>query len=265
MEVSQQTGIVGAAPARSSDSQLTLRARSGKVLQPMVQTSSCAMTQAASFLFSPLATPSLFRTCLLALSVVTLAACSSVPTQTAEQDPILILADQTPPLPPSTAKKKVKKADPLVLLETNWEAPFANEHNEEPELSPGNAFVEEALAQLGTRYKYGGNSPDKGFDCSGLVVFASEKALGLKLPRRAQDIARFGQKIDASELQPGDLVFYNTLRRSYSHVGIYVGDGKFVHAPSSGGVVRVERMEVAYWKKRFNGARRLSSLLASAS
>jgi len=222
------------------------------------------MPQAASF-FIPTSFNVLpiARTCLLVIAVAGLAACGSVPKTTAQQEAPITLAAQSPATPSSSKSTiKVKKKSPLLLLETNWEDTLPPE--EETDFSPSSLFVEEALAHLGVRYKYGGNSPDNGFDCSGLVVFVSEKAMGLKLPRRAEEIARFGQKVSTADLQPGDLVFYNTLRRQYSHVGIYVGDGKFVHAPSSGGVVRVERMEVAYWKKRFNGARRLSSLLASS-
>jgi len=197
----------------------------------------------------------------LAVFVASLAACGSTPKTTAQQPAPITVAAQSSVTPPKNTVK-VKKKSPLLLLETNWEDTLPPE--EEADFSPTSLFVEEALAHLGVRYKYGGNSPDNGFDCSGLVVFVSEKAMGLKLPRRAEEIARFGQKVSTDDLQPGDLVFYNTLRRQYSHVGIYVGDGKFIHAPSSGGVVRVERMEVGYWKKRFNGARRLSSLLASS-
>ncbi|MPS29132.1 MAG: peptidoglycan endopeptidase [Alcaligenaceae bacterium] len=116
-----------------------------------------------------------------------------------------------------------------------------------------------ALNYLGVRYRLGGSSPEAGFDCSGLVTYVSREVLGLQLPRRAEEISRVGDPIDIGDLQPGDLVFYNTLRRKFSHVGIYLGDGRFVHSPSSGGVVRVESMDMAYWKKRFNGARRLAS------
>jgi hypothetical protein len=115
-----------------------------------------------------------------------------------------------------------------------------------------------AMGLIGIRYKYGGDTPESGLDCSGLVRLVFQEAWGLSLPRKSEEISRVGQRIDADELQPGDLVFFNTLRRSFSHVGIYLGDSKFVHAPSSGGQVRIESMDVNYWKKRFNGARRLS-------
>nr|WP_242697325.1 C40 family peptidase [Bordetella petrii] len=128
-----------------------------------------------------------------------------------------------------------------------------------------NPLIDEALDQLGVRYRYGGSSPDTGFDCSGLVVYSAQHALGLKLPRNSSAMALMGTAIDRKQLQPGDLVFFNTLGRRYSHVGIYLGDNRFVHSPSSGGVVRIEKMTLAYWAKRYNGARRLEGgLLASA-
>jgi cell wall-associated NlpC family hydrolase len=113
-----------------------------------------------------------------------------------------------------------------------------------------------ALALIGTPYANGGGSPETGFDCSGLVAYVYARALRLDLPRNTFDLARTGAPV--SDLQPGDLVFYNTLRRPYSHVGIYLGDSRFVHAPSSGGTVRVEDMRLGYWAQRFDGARRVA-------
>ena len=118
-------------------------------------------------------------------------------------------------------------------------------------------LVDEALSYLGIRYRFGGTSPATGFDCSGLVLNVFRNAVGLDLPRTASEMASVGDKIGKKDLKPGDLVFFNTMRRTFSHVGIYLGDGKFVHAPSSGGKVRVENISTAYWAKRFNGARRL--------
>lgn len=115
-----------------------------------------------------------------------------------------------------------------------------------------------ALNQLGIKYRFGGGAPSTGFDCSGLVVYAAEKSLGLKLPRRSAEIAQVGQSVQKSELKEGDLVFFNTRGHRFSHVGIYLGDQKFVHAPRTGSVVRIESMDVNYWKQRYNGARRLS-------
>ena len=118
-------------------------------------------------------------------------------------------------------------------------------------------LVVRALSLLGVNYRFGGNSPDSGLDCSGLVRHVFEEAAGLVLPRRSEEMSRHGQKVALDQLRPGDLVFFNTLRRAFSHVGIYVGNGHFVHAPSKGGVVRVESIDSRYWSKRFNGARRV--------
>ncbi len=115
----------------------------------------------------------------------------------------------------------------------------------------------QALMLLGINYKRGGNSPETGLDCSGFVRYVFKEAWGTDLPRTSIEISRVGTPVDSEDLQPGDLLFYNTLRRGFSHVGIYLGDNKFIHAPSSGGHVRIESTSLDYWKKRFNGARRI--------
>lgn len=115
----------------------------------------------------------------------------------------------------------------------------------------------EALFAVGARYRYGGMSPESGFDCSGLVAHVFESAWGLSLPRRTDDQRRLGRPVKVAELEPGDLVFYDTRRRPFSHVGIYLGEGRFVHAPRTGQRVRVESIHSPYWRARFNGARRL--------
>ncbi|MES2561893.1 MAG: C40 family peptidase [Pseudomonadota bacterium] len=119
-------------------------------------------------------------------------------------------------------------------------------------------LVTQSLRFLGIRYKFGGTSPDTGFDCSGFVRYVVGQAVGLVLPRRASDISKVGAKVTTDELQPGDLVFFNTQRRPYSHIGIYVGDQRFIHAPAAGGKVQVVHMGLSYWQSRFDGARRLS-------
>ena len=115
----------------------------------------------------------------------------------------------------------------------------------------------EALSLVGIRYRYGGNSPEQGLDCSGLVRYVFREAGGTDLPRTSNEMSRRGQPVDKQDLQPGDLVFFNTLNRAFSHVGIYLGNNEFVHAPSAGRKVRVENMDMTYWKTRFNGARRV--------
>ena len=119
-------------------------------------------------------------------------------------------------------------------------------------------LVFNAMGFLGVPYRRGGNSADTGgFDCSGFVRAMYEQTVGLVLPRKANEQAAATQAIDRKDLQPGDLVFFNTMRQAFSHVGIYVGEGKFIHSPKPGAQVRVEDMGVAYWSRRFDGARRV--------
>lgn len=120
-----------------------------------------------------------------------------------------------------------------------------------------NLMLGQAMTLLGVPYKRGGGSAETGFDCSGFVRHIYETSVGRLLPRRAEEQAVATEKIDRSELNPGDLVFFNTMRRTFSHVGIYIGDGKFIHAPSAGKAVRVDDLRAAYWTKRFTGARRV--------
>ena len=122
-----------------------------------------------------------------------------------------------------------------------------------------NPLAAQALSQLGIRYRFGGKSPATGFDCSGLVGYSAQQSLGLKLPPRADDMAKLGNTVARSDLQVGDLVFFNTMGKRYSHVGVYIGDSKFVHSPARGGVVRIEDMNERYWTTRFTGARRLDT------
>lgn len=116
-----------------------------------------------------------------------------------------------------------------------------------------------AVKLSGIRYRYGGGSPETGFDCSGFVRYVYAQAINLNLPHSARAISQIGNSIAKHELQPGDLVFFNTLKSAFSHVGIYLGNNRFIHAPSSGGSVRVEDMQQTYWKTRFNGAQRIEA------
>jgi len=117
--------------------------------------------------------------------------------------------------------------------------------------------LDEALDLLGIRYKRGGTTPQTGFDCSGFVRYVYANSLGLLLPHNAKAISQAGERIEKTELLPGDLVFFNTMRRAFSHVGIYLGNGQFVHAPRSGSRVRIEDMSDRYWSRRYDGARRV--------
>jgi cell wall-associated NlpC family hydrolase len=123
--------------------------------------------------------------------------------------------------------------------------------------------VVQALSLLGTPYRFGGSSPQSGFDCSGLVQHVFASVLNRELPRRSEEISGVGHPVSRAELQPGDLVFFNTLRRAYSHVAIYIGEGRFVHAPARNGRVRIEGLDDRYWATRFNGARRVMEPLSA--
>jgi cell wall-associated NlpC family hydrolase len=128
-------------------------------------------------------------------------------------------------------------------------------------------LVVSAMDFLGVRYRRGGTSADTGFDCSGFTRHVFENSVGLLLPRRSRDQASLAGLLNVKrdELKPGDLVFFNTMRSAFSHVGIYVGDGKFIHSPRTGSTVRIEDMREAYWTKRFNGARRAPDLADSST
>ena len=122
-----------------------------------------------------------------------------------------------------------------------------------------------AMGFLGAPYRRGGSTAETGFDCSGFVKSMYEQTVGLVLPRKASQQAAATQKIDRADLQPGDLVFFNTMRHAFSHVGIYIGEGTFIHSPKPGSEVRVEDMGLAYWKRRFDGARRVPGAAEAAT
>jgi cell wall-associated NlpC family hydrolase len=120
----------------------------------------------------------------------------------------------------------------------------------------GDIVVREAKAQIGKPYKYGGRDPRTGFDCSGLVYYIYKKH-GSTLPRGAQELWKLGEEVEKSDLEPGDLVFFDTQRTKPGHVGIFRGKGRFVHAPATGGRVREDELQNNYWKKTWMGARRI--------
>lgn len=159
-----------------------------------------------------------------------LAACSSAPTS------------RTPPAKaPPAASKPGLSSERLSLADT----------------AQANEIVLFALGLLDTGYRFGGKNPDAGLDCSGMVSYVVEHAAGLRLPHNAAQIAARTRAIERSALRPADLVFFNTRGKSYTHMGIYLGNGKFIHAPSTGGKVRVDTLEMTYYAKRFDGARTL--------
>ena len=144
----------------------------------------------------------------------------------------------------------------ILLLSLVGCATVKEKHSEIIKNQPTPA-IKYALSLQGTPYNYGGDMPKKGFDCSGFVRSMFEQTVGKVLPRRASEQAAVTEKIDKQDLKPGDLVFFNTMRQTFSHVGIYVGDNKFIHSPRPGKQVKVEDMRDAYWERRFTGARRV--------
>jgi cell wall-associated NlpC family hydrolase len=119
------------------------------------------------------------------------------------------------------------------------------------------SLIDNAMQLIGVRYRWGGNTPQSGLDCSGFVRYVFNDTFGFLLPRKSSQMSKVGLVVGKEELRPGDLVFFNTMRHAFSHVGIYVGDNKFIHAPSKGKSIRVDDMTKVYWEKRYNGARRM--------
>lgn len=124
-----------------------------------------------------------------------------------------------------------------------------------PAVPDGNEVVLYALGLIDTGYRFGGKNPEAGLDCSGMVSYIYQQALGLGIKGSAADIARRGKSVNRSELRPGDLVFFNTRNATFSHVGIYIGDERFVHAPATNGRVRIDRLNDRYYAQRYEAAR----------
>ena len=118
-----------------------------------------------------------------------------------------------------------------------------------------------ALGLIGIDYRYGGETPEAGLDCSGLVRYVFQQVTGVTLPRTSKELSRVGAPVARKDLKPGDLVFFNTRRFAFSHVGIYLGDDRFIHAPRTGSEVEIAQMDNSYWVRHFNGARRLVGVL----
>jgi cell wall-associated NlpC family hydrolase len=156
---------------------------------------------------------------------------------------------KNPTNPPVVAKSLEPKANAV-----------AKQSNVGADLDWRSDVVMRAITLLGVNYKFGGNSPETGLDCSGFVRLVMKDVLGYLLPRRSEEIGFASQEIQTQDLKPGDLVFFNTLKKTFSHVGIYIGNNQFIHAPSSGSSVKIDTMDKAYWTARFNGARRLIGL-----
>ena len=112
-----------------------------------------------------------------------------------------------------------------------------------------------AMGLIDTDYRFGGSNPESGLDCSGMVSYIYHNALGMRLPHNAHQIAQLGRDIPLSSIQPGDLIFFNTLNRPFSHVGIYIGDDRFIHAPSTNGKIRINSLKTSYYAQRIEAAR----------
>jgi cell wall-associated NlpC family hydrolase len=189
----------------------------------------------------------------IALSTSILAGCASrapapvedarAPAADTRPTETTVTARSTAPTPNDVGRKSTPPAAPKLPAQDSTAR------------SPEMLFA--ALAAAGFDYQRGGKSMASGFDCSGLVAHVFNEAYGVKLPHNAAAQSERGKRIERHELEPGDLVFFNTLRRPYSHVGIYLGDNRFIHAPKPGAVVRTENMRVAYWQQRYDGARRI--------
>lgn len=126
-------------------------------------------------------------------------------------------------------------------------------------------IIDRAEDLIGIRYRRKGDKPQTGFDCSGFVGYVFREVEGLILPRVSREISKAGTPVAQNEIRAGDLVFFDTMRHAFSHVGIYLGDNLFVHAPRTGQAVRIDDMQGHYWAKRYNGARRVSSTSASTA
>ena len=137
-------------------------------------------------------------------------------------------------------------------------SPRAHYRAPPPDSVAANGVLMRAIGLVGTPYHYGGNSPEGGFDCSGLVQFVFRDSAGVRLPRSTRElVAMDAPAVGRDELQPGDLLFFNPGGGGVSHIGIYVGEGRFVHAPSSGGTVRLDLLGSTYWRAAYSGARRV--------
>lgn len=170
----------------------------------------------------------------------------------------------------STACAAVEPAtEPKIVAASEVTEPAQSASNESANIdsSDWSGMVREvlmsALSLIGIQYKYGGGSPETGFDCSGFVRYVFQQAANLSLPHSTRALSQLGRVIPIGQLEPGDLVFFDTLKSTFSHVGIYLGGSRFIHAPSAGGSINVVNMDDAYWAKRFNGARRLNISKAS--
>ena len=188
-------------------------------------------------------------------------------TAVAHADPLVAWASHTPAPDTSIGFETAVERESLALTMSSRvrSLPSAAIHSVQAAaghaLQTAKGITDSALELIGVRYRFGGQSPERGMDCSGFVRYVFEQVTGVMLPRSAREQAKVGESVDIDELKPGDLVFFNTRRHAFSHVGIYLGDNTFIHAPSRKGSVRVTSIDGHYWKARFDGARRLLGVM----
>lgn len=195
----------------------------------------------------PLAFPSVWRS--LHLHAALIALCAALAPFASYADGDLAAPAPLAVPPPAESRTLVSAVSATVLSAADQVLQSAHD------------VTDHALELIGVRYRFGGETPEKGLDCSGLVKYVFEQVTGVTLPRSAREQAKIGENVDLDELQPGDLVFFNTRRFAFSHVGIYLGDNSFIHAPNRRSSVKVASIDGKYWKQRFNGARRLLGVM----
>ena len=173
---------------------------------------------------------------------------------------VLVLGFASPLLSANTAEeasnKEGTKVESILESTSSYFARFTYQVVDSVS-SKTESLINEAMQLIGVRYRWNGDLPQSGLDASGFVRFVFRDKLGFLLPPKSSQMSKVGKPITREELQPGDLVFFNTMRLTFSHVGIYVGDNKFIHSPAKGSTVRVDDLASTYWDKRFDGARRL--------
>ncbi|MDR2207688.1 MAG: C40 family peptidase [Azoarcus sp.] len=189
------------------------------------------------------------------------------PTELSNQAPIAVTAAANTLL--NTAKTTSNNAALLQVVETSYAAAISSGHKSglsglsvarhSPNASAAQKLLGEGFMYIGVPYRWGGTSPITGMDCSGLVQLVFRNAVGIDLPRTAIEQAAQGNRVSVRELKPGDLVFFNTIGQNISHVGIYVGNGKFLHAPATGKLVRIDKLYNRFWAQRYVTARRMIS------
>jgi cell wall-associated NlpC family hydrolase len=210
-------------------------------------------------------------TALSSTAVTTAPAAATVPSTEQAAAQTTIPATQTTATTPAATETPAPASNPVQALSLSISETFSRSTKALPARAVfildklghytehAQEIVKTGFAYLGVNYHRGGTTAETGFDCSGLVRKVYDDAFGVDLPHNARAISRSGAKVSVRNLKPGDLVFFNTLRKTFSHVGIYVGNNLFLHAPSAGSSVRLDDLRERYWVKHFNGARRIET------